>query len=285
MRSSSYLILKNFLKNDLEQFQTFLSPKTFDFLKKAPAIETPIADLEDFDLSLLLKDIHYSWFLPVFQKLPEKEKPVFLTVFKKKAPKIQKNLKNIHSYDELKLSDLAENYLKKKFLHHLLKDYPALLPKKYLPLSAMTPLLNLNKKQLIELIHFLALFDLSKEYFKIIDKNTLQKLNAILSEKEKQFLKSKRNWKDKVPSGPLHLNKFSGDILTFKALLHKRGFYRLSQALLGCYFDFIWHIAHTLDIGRGKVLLELTEKTPNKHISAACQDNILELLPLLEQKA
>ena len=286
MHSSSYVVLKNLLQQDtalLQEADNFLSKKSQSALKNAPLVKTAFK-AEQFDMTNLLEEVHYSWLLPIFQKISKQELPFFLAALKKKITlKIKKNLKEENHLPIL--SPLAAEYLKRTLVSNLLENYKALLPKEYLPDSSLTPLLNLNKKELIELINSLALFDLAKEYFKIINKETLEKLDAFLSKKEKLFLKGKRHYQDGLALKPLNLDKFTGNALALKALLHKRGLMRLSKALTLHYFDFIWHLAHTLDIGRGQVLLELTKQKESQKIANVCQNNILELLPFIKREA
>ncbi len=286
MHSSSYVVLKNLLQQDsslLQAADNFLSEKSQNALKNAPLIKTAIT-ADQFDMTHLLEEVHYSWLLPLFQKISKPELPFFLAALKKKlTSKIKKNLKQETQLSVL--SPLATEYLQKTLVTSLLENYKALLPKECLPDSPLMPLLNLNKKELIELINSLALFDLAKEYFKIINKETVKKLDAFLSKKEILFLKGKRNYQDALALPPLNLDKFTGNALALKALLHKRGLMRLAKALTMHYFDFIWYIAHTLDIGRGQVLLELTKKKESQKIANVCQSNILELLPFITREA
>ena len=286
MHSSSYVVLKNLLEQDtalLTSADNFLSEKSRAALKNAPSINTVIKP-NQFELTNLLEEVHYSWLLPIFQKLKTEDLPFYLATFKTKLTlKLKKNLKNDIPLPSL--SPLASDYLRSNLLANLLENYKALLPKECLPNSSLTPLLHLNKKELIMLINSLSLFDLAKEYFKIIDKETIKKLDGFLSDSEKLFLKGKRHYQDALILKPLNLDKFTGNALVLKALLHKRGLMRLSKALSLHYFDFIWHLAHTLDIGRGQVLLDLTRQKENQKISDVCQKNILEILPFIKREA
>jgi hypothetical protein len=52
----------------------------------------------------------------------------------------------------------------------------------------------------------------------------------------------------------MDLAGWKGDPGQLERLLHRRGLLRLSCALAGQPRDFVWHIVHRLDVGRGHLL-------------------------------
>ncbi|MFA5250583.1 MAG: hypothetical protein WC371_04170 [Parachlamydiales bacterium] len=286
MHSSSWVVLKSLLhKKDPALVKVplpFLGEKSQIRLQSAPFFERPIQSTS-FDLKPLLNETHYSWFLPILQKTNSKEWPFFFALFDLKTQsKLKKKLKK--NPLTARLTPAAEGYFQEKLLNHLVQEHPALLPKAYLPFSLLSPLLKLSKKQLVELIDLIALFDLVKEYSKIISRTTLQKLNTILSDKEKFFLKKYRHYQEPFPLSPLNLAQFQGNASSLKILLHKRGLMRLAKALSFQYFDLSWHLAHTLDLGRGRALLELATQQEKPRIVEVCLKGILEILPQIKNE-
>lgn len=288
MHLSSYVVLKSLLHTMpslLDYALKIFSEKKQAHLQDLPIFEKTI-EIDQFDLSDLLSSVHYSWFLPILDKVKTEDSACFLSALQEdQKAKVKKNLKGQKEGSDI--SSLATAFLQRILLSRLLEDCPALLPKAYLPDMPLSPLLALSKKKLIELIHLLALFDLSKEYNKIIDKKTIQKLNSFLSGEEKLFLQKKRHYQDPFSTKPLGLSNFNGDWLSLKAVLHKRGLQRLAKGLSFHYFDFIWHLAHTLDIGRGQVILDAAKysKPESLKVANSCISNILEVLPLIKNGA
>lgn len=197
-----------------------------------------------------LKNIHYSWLEPVIQKYPDNLKSYVAQALPSPA--------NIRLLSLLKLPEtpLATFWGRQYLLEDLAKkmNLELITPIEHLPHSLLSYMLELTKEQLIELIDFLGLYDLAEEIRRIVDKNELKKIYNSLSIKKQHFLRSCLLSKEKVSSPKLELEKWNGEQEILEKLLHKRGLVRLGKGLSGQSSDFIWHITHRMDIGRGTLL-------------------------------
>lgn len=156
-------------------------------------------------------------------------------------------------------------FLKRFYLHHLYTTFPLLsesLPLEYAPESPLNALARLSKKQLIELIDKLAMFDLAHELKTIVGTKLLKTLYTCLSVPQQQFLRQCMHLKDKLTPVKLGLKTWTGEPKELLLKLHKRGLSRLALALSGQSEELIWLIVHTLDVGRGSLLKKLIKPNP-----------------------
>lgn len=277
---SSDLVLKTFLsscsqekQNELEKF---LPEGDRLSLEELSPLESPICP-EKFDPSAMTESVHWSWFLPTLQTYPIEEQKLFLGAMDSTSGKnIAKALKI--PYEPQEITSIAKSYLKSILLSSLLGPNSQLLPKDYAPQWSLTPLLELPKLKIIELIDKLSLYDLLEEQKRIVETKILKKIYSFLSSDEKSFLKKIQGTKDTFPQHKMKLDRLDGSEETFRHLLHRRGLMRLGAALSGQDPNFIWHICHTLDIGRGSALLKLCGKEAISGISDTMIRQIEELL-------
>jgi hypothetical protein len=227
-----------------------------------------------------LHKIHYSWLLPYLKKMPSE---IHLAVISCLSKNQQSRLKNI-----LNLSDtspapslLARNYIYHCFSNNV-KDLGDVLPPEYLPETPFTNLLSWEKKELIELIEFLGLHDLSEEMRHIVDKKILKNAYNCLTPKEQQYLKICMHIKEKVVSPSLGLDKWAGDKNKLKTVLQTRGLIRMSKALSGIHPDFVWHLAHALDTGRGQAMNKYYSKAAIPGITPALAQQIVNIMNFLK---
>ncbi|KPK33725.1 MAG: hypothetical protein AMS24_00135 [Chlamydiae bacterium SM23_39] len=284
MQNASIVILNEFLKKFAEKKRknmlSFLSDEIRKKIEKTPHLKVSI-DFEKFEPQNIIKEIHYSWYLPFLKKFPKKQQLWFLSLLEKN---ISEKLKNFLQIKEKikKLPIFFSFFLQKIFFKEILDDY--ILPKEYLVPSKLNFLLNLSKNNLIKLINFLALFDLAKEIPKIIDTKILKKIDKHLSKEEKIFLHSKIKYKESFSFPKLQINKYINSKEAFKLMLHKRGIIRFAKALSTQDNNLIWHISRKLDIGRGKILYELSQKDKFFEISKSITSNIIQILPIITKE-
>lgn len=275
MLRSSFALLKGLLKGD-KTLLSFLSQETVDqlsFIEEAPP------KFESFSYQGLTEDVHYSWYLKIFKLYPKNIQEIFLYVLDEGASeKLEKLLKIKKQKKALKkkIVPLFQNIIKKEIVP------PSLLPKKYLPPSKLSPLLDLSKKELVKLIDFLALFDLAIEIPKIVEKDLLKKIDKFLSKEKLSFLKSILPYKEPFSFPPLNIKRFKKSKKDFQTLLHKRGLIRFSEAISVQDKDMIWYICHKLDVGRGEALLKLSRK--KSKISKYIETNIETILPIITKE-
>jgi hypothetical protein len=281
MQPSSRIVLKHFLRSsdDEDILLGFLSEEEKRLLQEMTFEKKPIQEL--ILHNHLLESVHYSWFLPTLKSY-EKEAPAFIAIFSKTAKLSLEKALNIPPMKK-ELSKVAKLFLKDLLLKSLIGEKKDLLPIEFLPPSSMNALLNLRKNQLLDLIQYLSLYDLSLELKQIVETKIVKKILSFLSEDEQKFLQIKRTYQE---SGfvPMNLDRWDGKEESMKKLLHKRGLIRLAKALHFQSPDLLWYIAHYLDIGRGIFILSLKEKDLTNAAVSLLEKQVVELLSLFKPK-
>jgi len=279
MRKSSCIVLKSILNTsqNFERLAPFLDDSLFDRLV---ALDAPkFFSYKHFLSEKILNYVHYSWLIPTLKNLkedlsiclaclPEKMKPILSKQFDEKP------------YSK-EITESVKEYIHLILLNSLLGEEDVILPIQYIEYSPINILASKAKNTLIQVIDYLALFDLAKEIRKTLNTNTIKKIYSCLSDGEKKFLKRTQSLSDPVTFSSL-LEKWDGTRESFRKILHKKGLYRFGLALCGSHPDLIWYVCHLLDIGRGASLMKLCEKKVNPVISDTIQSHILEILDMLK---
>ena len=285
MKPSSEIVLKGLLNRCSESKRghllKYLSEAHLDMLREIPLPNITFSS-KDFSYMHLLDIVHYSWLIPSL-KLYEKSDQVLLvqTLDSQSRNRLMKFLELPKK--EIPLTSKCTLYFKQILIHSLLEKNQILLPIEYLPESRLNMLLNLSKSQLIDLIDFLSLYDLASALHQVLETKTLKKIYKHLKPAQKKFLKRKLTYKEISSFPQLNLKNWDGEKTSLKKMLHKQGIFRLSQALSVEHEDLIWYIYHELDIGRGNLLHQLTQKQTSLNVADKISNQILEILDLLEE--
>jgi len=274
------MVLKAFLSRcepeKRRALERFLPESERRELEMLPAFPEEVKPDRFTNISILEK-VHWSWFLPTLKTYPETEQKLFLSALNPPAAKNLAKALTLSSNGQ-EMSEVGRSFLRKTLLDSLLGPHDRLLPKKYLPPTSLSALLNLEKKELTRLIDLLSLHDLAAELRQIVETKILKKIYSLLSEEEKKFLKPAMAHKDPFVPGRMGMEKWDGSEESLRTLLHKRGIARIGAGLSGQDPDFIWYICHQLDIGRGTALHKLCAKEPIHGVTDAIIRQIEELL-------
>ncbi len=291
MRNPAELVLNGFLTHcppeKKKKLEAFLPESERLRLEGLPALAKKPSP-EGFTNGPVLEQVHWSWFLPTLKTYTEKEQKFFLSAIASQAPQTAQNLaqsldiavpKNREEPEKMK--EPARNYLRQILIDSLVGPKDRLLPIEYLPSSPLNLLLTLSKKELTRVIDLLSLHDLAAELRQIVETKMLKKIYSILTEEERKFLKTAMSKEASLlprTSSRIGLERWDGSEESFRVLLHKRGLARFGAALSGQDPDFIWHICHHLDIGRGNALFKLCSKEASSDIADAMVRQIEEIL-------
>ena len=271
---SSLVILHEFLKNSVnaKELLQHLSEKKRNELNACYIPQAPF-DIKNFNFEPLLEEVHYSWLIPTLKSYTQLEQELFLQAL---SPNVKEKIARLLKLynNEQDLSDFGKSYFRKVLLSSLAGEENALLPREYLPPSSINNLLEFPKKDLLFLIDQLGLYDIAAILGKIVDKTVLKTLNTCISKEQSHFLQTISERKEEFSFPQISLSANEKEIRTE---IHKRGLYRLSYALANSHPQFIWYIAHTLDIGRGSTLLKFAEKKCNPHICEILIQHIVEI--------
>lgn len=223
----------------------------------------------------LIQQVHYSWLVPVLQHFPEKMQMFFLSSLPKtKALLLSEMIKKpLHT---TKMALPVRLYLLNMIAAKL---KPAnVLPAPFLPTTNLSPLLNMRKGEIVQLIDFLGLYDLAEEIRHIVDKKQLKVIYSCLSVKKQHFLRICLHQKERLSIPRLGLEKWQGDSKSLDSLLHRRGLLRLGKGMSGQHPDFLWHMMHRLDSGRGRILQQYYSKEEIPGVTQALIQEILNLM-------
>jgi hypothetical protein len=243
-------------------------------LAEIPAFEEKISP-ERYNL---LEYVHWSWFLPTLKTYPEKEQKLFLSALSPVAAQNLSAALDIPDFSQ-KMSETARGFFNQILMSSLLGPHHRLTPIDYIAPSPVTPLLRLSKKELIQLISLLSLYDLSAELRQIVETKILKKIYSFLSKTEQKFLKQiMAQQKESLSFLRMGLDRWDGTEEAFRHQLHRKGLIRFAAALSGQDPDLIWYIGHQLDIGRGTTLLKLCAKETAPSLTEGVIRQIEELL-------
>lgn len=280
MNRKREMVLKAFLaqcsQEKREALVRFLPEKERDYLAALPDSSVPFEEAHE---QSLLDKVHWSWFLPTLKTYPEKEQKLFLAALPSRAAKQLEGLLSLEAVEE-DLTKVGRTFLKRQLLQTICPQ-DQILPMEFLPASPLNQLLALDKKNLIRLIDFLALYDLTDALLQIVETKILKTIYSFLSEEQKRILKQISHHKETGPWPKLGLEKWEGTEEAFRMLLHRRGLMRLGLALSGQDSDLVWTICHRLDIGRGSTLFKLCGKEKAGAFSDIAIRQIEELLGLI----
>lgn len=254
--------------------QQYLPASEQAFLRNMPSLFTEDEQEEE----PLLHRVHWSWLLVLIKKYSAEESIFFLHALPvHTCEKLNQELKIPLKEDE-EVTPIAKTFLKQRLTEELMSQKKDLLPIQFLPPSPLTPLLHLEKKQLVRLINFLSLEDLAGEYRQIVETKILKKIYSFLSDEEKELLKRASSRKTFFTSRLKLLESWDGQEQSLRILLHKRGLARLAAALFAQPDDVAWYISHRLDIGRGTSLLNLCKQEVAPDVGEAMVQQIDALL-------
>jgi len=118
------------------------------------------------------------------------------------------------------------------------------------------PLLTLTKRQLVEVIGLLGLFDIAAALRRVLEREKKEQVRLLLSDRENRYLDRCLTQQDPWPAPSLRLERWSGSERDLARLLQQFGLKRLGAALSRSPASLLWHLSHRLDTQRGHRLEE-----------------------------
>lgn len=251
------------LKTLLNRYDPDAQKSLLQFL--APDMRQKIAENEVRTSNILpllyqyqdtLEKMHYSWLKPFIDELPEALVPYFVNSLTQEQTAGFKS----HAIPTLHLSHSVKLFFQNRLCSFI--DVENRQPFEFLPVNELTPLGLLSKAELMDICDFLGLYDLASEVRQIVNKTYLKNIYTCLSPKQFHYLKACLHQKEKLTTPPLGIDPSKQDCPKLKKLVHRRGLVRLGKAFCGLHKDFVWYVAHILDTGRGKILLDQYHPKP-----------------------
>lgn len=267
----------------INRFDPDASDALLQFLPQTDRDMLLAQDIHSNDLATILQEpersigkIHYSWFKPFLEQFNPTLQSVVISSFtsEQKAGFPNTSFKSISK--PIKTFFLDKLYAQLKIDEHL--------PVEFIPETELTPLTTWTKQQLIHLIDFLGLHDLAPEVRHIVNRNQLNNIYSSLTPQQLHYLKICLHQKEKIVSPKLGIDLSKNDPDQLKHLLHRRGLARFGKAFFGQHPDLIWHIAHTLDSGRGKILLKDYQPNALPSITPVLKQQVLNIMNFLKSE-
>lgn len=228
----------------------------------------------------MLENVHYSWIVPKLQELPPNTLPFILALMPQpQASKIGEILSIKDSIAPL--SSPMKRFILQQLSH--LIEFNDTLPVAYIPKTEMTHLAELKKHELVDLIDFMGLYDLSEELHQIVDKKLLENVYQSLTHRKQVYLRQCLRSKEKLVTNRLNLEHWDGDSEKLMKLLHHRGLVRLGYALSGQHRDLVWHITHILDTGRGEKLERYINEKEIPAVTQALREQIHNVIEFFKK--
>lgn len=275
------VLINRFHKGSPEALLRFLPESHAAEVNKVPIDSAELSPLFT-PLSEQISKIHYTWLLPILQKVPGVAQGSLLGVLPDQtAMRLSDQLYG--SSKRLSLAPCSQQFLQNLVLKQL-EGFDAVIPYSYLPESPLSHLGTWSKPELVQLISFLGIHDLAEEIRHIVDKKRIKGIYLCLTPKEQQYLRYCMHLKEKFVAPALGLDKWSGDCDKLKSTLQARGIIRLGKALSGEHPDLIWHLSHILDMGRGKALSKYYAKEPVASLTPALAQQVTNLMGILKKK-
>lgn len=257
------------------------NPKTGDvfykFLSKESVAELKEQKVTEKDLSPILQQpqkglskIHYSWIAPAIEKLPKSLRSAAC------ASLTDEQMKGLQVEGTPLISSLQKAFLQNEL--YMAMKIGEHLPLEYLPASPLTPLAHWKKAQLLELIDCLGLHDLANEMRQIVDRKHLENIFTCLTQEQAEYLKTCLRQKQKLTAPKLGIDPREKNCPHLLQVVHKRGLARLAKALSGQHADFVWHLSHTLDTGRGALLLKEFSPDEVPQVTDILRSQVLEIM-------
>lgn len=230
-----------------------------------------------FQYQHILDRLHYSWLKPILNQC----NPELMILFVNSLNSEQKQGLRNAQIPHMQLSHGVQAFLRKKIYKKL--GVEDLLPLEFLPASEFSFLLDMKKNEIMNLCDFLGLYDLASEVRRIVNPVYLKTIYTSLLPKQFHYLKMCMNQKEKIVSSPLDIDFSKINNEQIKQLIHKRGLIRLGKALCGEHKDLIWYIAHTLDTGRGKILLNQYQTIAAPAVTSYLQLQVMNVINFLKK--
>ncbi|PJD97339.1 MAG: hypothetical protein CK425_03625 [Parachlamydia sp.] len=250
------VLLNRYHEKKIKDFIALLPAEDGQAIAKIPIdFNEPEAILWNFDKKVGL--IHYSWYAPIFKKIPVHEASWMLQVLpQRSAVKLQQVCQI--PFTGVKLSPFARAFAS----HYLWKQIedPAILPLEFVPQTPLSVLMQFSREQLLEIIDLLGVYDLTEKVRHIVDKNRLKSIYSSLKPRELQFLHHCLNQQAKIVVSPLKLNDWDGTAQSLRRKLHRRGLSRLGYSVKEESPHFLWYFLRKFDIGRAALLQHCFDK-------------------------
>jgi hypothetical protein len=179
------------------------------------------------------------------------------------------------------LTEPAKRYLLQMLYQRL--GFEGVLPTACLPASPLNKLTEIDKRSLVRAIDYYGIFELAALLRRTVLPAIQQQARALLSPRQRVELDRALQSQDLLPPPALELESWLADSSQLNRLLQLQGLMRLAKALAGSDSSLVWHVAHHLDIGRGRLLLRHARQPVDPVLEKRLVNQLDSLLSRLER--
>ncbi len=222
-----------------------------------------------------LDGIHYSW---VAERLQDEPKPLQALFLASLPEATARSLAEWLPRPDLPLSEPIQSFLLIGLIRRLFPH--SVLPTPCIPSSPLKPLLGFPKKNLVRLVGLLGLHDLALELRQTLDKEAILTIQQLLTPMQKEVLERCMRGQDILPASAYGLSKWGAGSRELTHIAQKQGLARLGKALANEERSLLWHVAHKLDTGRGKLIIHYGTQEVSPTISKRLTGQIVDLMEL-----
>jgi hypothetical protein len=231
----------------------------------------------------IIGTVHYSWFLEPLKEMPKPTRAILMNSLPSGHAEPLAEIFNTPSTPTTDLSPAVRSFLL-SHLYEKIEGIGEVIPEAYLAPEPLQPLLALNRPMLLELFDLLGLYDLAVNVKKIVNKEKLEQINSCLSPLRRKFLNLLVSHPARLQISELDLTSWKGDGNKLNKILHRRGIIRVAKALSGSSQDFLWHVVHRLDTGRGDIIKRYYSEEAMP-ISSVLTEQVLYIINVLTRKS
>jgi hypothetical protein len=227
-----------------------------------------------------LQLIHYSWLPRALERLA---KPLQEPTLAALPPKIQESVCKLNgtSIPSYQPSLPFRHYLLDRLFQALV--HPKIHPRALLASSSFDPLLSMGKRQVVDLIDYLGIHDLASTMRHIVDKDSVQQIMLALPARKRNYLKLCLRAKNPLRTPDINLKDWDRSSKQLQAKLQRRGLVRLAKALAGQDPSFLWYLAHSLDIGRGRALMRQLSPKPIPGVTSFLEGQVHQIVRYMQK--
>jgi hypothetical protein len=231
-------------------------------------------------LHVELTNIHGTWIAPFLRALPNREIALFLSTLSGESIEEVKSLLLFTNHIPTP-SPLGRVFLRSTLMRMLSKKN-RITPPVCLPAHPLNTLLAYRSEKIMNFIDLLSMHDLAVEMRAIIRATTLKAIQEALTKPQRTLLQTIIHAKEPVIFRYPLLKNWSEDTKILQARLRERGMNRLAKALTALHPDFLWHLAHHLDVKHGEQLISLSTPLDTPRASELLVKQAISLLKSLE---
>jgi len=249
---SLLVFLERYAKDRKDSLMGSLAKNDLAQLQSLPPLEAP-ETIHFLSCQERLERVHYSWFLPFLETFASSDAHYFASIFsdevyKKIADPLQLPKRKIP------LTEVGKRFFSQTLYRLFSSGTADYIPIELLPKHPLLQLLHLSKRDLLLTFDYLGLHDLVIDLKRVLESQKLKALHGTLTPAKKEYVAKLLKKGEPISFKNLDLEFWSGDTEELCNKLHLRGINRVSKALFGCHPSLLWHVRHTLDTGRAKML-------------------------------